>query len=72
MNSSRMLARRMVASPAMRKQPSPMASGRWAVAFSTECAPAQKLRTVLEEYRQTKYVSVLLSHFDTFVTRAVP
>ena len=25
-------------------------------AFSTECAPAQKLRMVLEEYRQTKYV----------------
>jgi len=42
-NPSRMVARRLMASTMMRQ-----------TAFSSDCAPAQKVKTILEEYRRAK------------------
>jgi hypothetical protein len=40
--------------------------------FSSECAPAQKLRLVLEEYRQKNYSREIPSRFKKDLLRAVP
>lgn len=40
-------------------------------AFSTECAPAQKLRTVLEEYRKTNFSDELPSRFRKHIIKEI-
>ena len=55
MFASRMMIQRCVPSMARR------------AAFSTESAPAQKLREVLTQYRQEKYVFCVVIDFDTLV-----
>jgi len=51
MNASRIFIRRLAAPSMTTKLINLRPMG---AAFSTECAPAQKVRTVLEEYRVNK------------------
>lgn len=66
MNTSRIFLQRFA--PAMTKTPATMASR---AAFSTNSVPAQKLRSVFEEYRVNNYSDELPSRFRKHIIKEI-